>query len=611
MTDRFSLPDALSGRRGTAVALLAVTLGGLVVRLYDLGARVTHQDEARVAYWTVRYAVTGVHEYRPIVHGPFLPLVNSKVFAALGANDFTMRLSTALIGACLPLSAWLFRDRLRDSEVVALAVVLAFNPILLYYSRFMRSDVPLAAFTFIALGLFVRWYDTRKHRYLFAATASYALSYTTKENALVYALCLLGAAVLLLDHRLFLARVRNRNPYGELRRYAAAALTFDPVSARRRDDRGRLLAGLPDAVRARKTKLLLSLAVVAEFFAVVVFFYAPRKGSYPDYPTHIAGGTEGIGLYWSLEELAAGRPGMFVAVVEDALLVSWRKFQHQWGTSEDHEFLYYWNDYVSTMEDGAVVLLALAVVGFVADRYSSRGPRDVVALGGYIGAVSVFGYPIITDIPAPWATIHALVPLALPAAVGLALIGRWGVDAYADGDGVGVSAAVILLLLLTAQVGGAVMETNYRNPTDPDNELVQYAQSSSDLKPTLNTVYEISRENEGVDVMWYGSEFNARNESINDQPPARPSGWFDRLPVAWYLEAEQYNRDETDAELVVESTTNASQFDEDPPPVIISLRNDAGAYERKLDGYRAHQFQRYLHSSPFVIFIDEAYLDEE
>jgi uncharacterized protein (TIGR03663 family) len=602
---RSPIPDALSGRRGTAVAVLAVALVGLVARLYQLGSRVTHQDEARVGYWTIRYAITGVHEYRPIVHGPFLPLVNSKVFAALGANDFTMRLSVALIGACLPLSAWLFRNRLRDSEVVALAVVLAFNPVLLYYSRFMRSDLPLAAFTFVALGLFVRWYDTRKRRYLFAATASYALSYTTKENALVYALCLLGAAVLLLDHRLFLARVRDQNPYGELRRYAAAALTFDPVRALSRDDRGRLLAGLPDAVRARKTQFLLSLAVVVEFFAVVVFFYAPRKGGY-----RIDSGTEGTGLYMSLSELTAGRPGMFVGVVEEALLGSWVKFQHQWGTGGDHEFLYYWNDYVRTMGDGAVVLLALAVVGFVADRYSPHGPRDLVALGGYIGAVSAFGYPIITDIPAPWATIHALVPLAFPAAVGLALIGRWGVDAYADDDAVGVSAAVVLLLLLTAQVGGAVMETNYRNPADPDNELVQYAQSSSDLKPTLETIYEISRENEGVDVMWYGSEFYAPNESVNDQPPARPSGWFGRLPLAWYFEAEQYHRDETDADLVVDSTTNASDFEDDPPPVIISLRHEAAAYERTLDGYRNYQFQRYAHSSAFVIYIDEDYLDE-
>ncbi|WP_135821174.1 flippase activity-associated protein Agl23 [Halostella litorea] len=603
MTGRPSLPDALSGRRGTAAAVLAVSLFGLVARLYDLGARVAHQDESRVAYWTLKYAETGVHEYRPIVHGPFLPLVESKIFAVMGPNDFAMRLSVALVGTLLPLSAWLFRDRLRDSEVVALAALFAFNPILLYYSRFMRVDVPLAAFTFVALGLFVRWYDTRKRRYLFAATASYAVSFATKENALVYGLCFLGAAVLLLDHRLFLARVRDRDPLGELRRLARGALTFDPVAALSRDDRGELLRGLPDAVRARKTGILLSAAVVLEFLAIVVFFYAPRKGGY-----RIDSGTEGIGLYWSLEELAAGRPGMFVAVVEEALLGSWTKFMDLWGAGEDHEFLYYWNDYVDTMEAGAAVLVALAVVGFLADRYSSEGPRDLVALGGYIGAVSAFGYPIITDIPAPWATVHAVVPLAFPAAVGLALIGRWGRDAYVDGDGIGVAAAVILLLLIVAQVGGAAMDTTYRNPADPDNELVQYAQSSSDLKPTLEDINRIARENEGVDVMFYGGEFYSPNDSVSQQPPAHPGNWFHRLPLAWYFEAEQHRLRGSDAEFVVNST-RSSDFVDDPPPVIISTRTDAGAYEADLEGYRAHQHERYLHSSTIVIFIDEDYLE--
>jgi len=606
MTGRPSLPDALSGRRGTALAVVAVTLFGLVARLYDLGSRVAHQDESRVAYWTLRYLETGVHEYRPIVHGPFLPIVESKLFAVLGPTDFAMRLSVALVGAALPLSAWLFRDRLRDSEVVALALVLAFNPILLYYSRFMRVDVPLAAFTFFALGLFVRWYDTRKHRYLFAATASYAVSFVTKENALVYALCFLGAAALLLDHRLYLARVRGREPAAELRRYVSGALTFDPVRALSRDRRGNLLGGLPDAVRARKTGILLSVAVVLEFFAIVVFFYAPRKGGYP-----IGSDTEGIGLYWSLEELAAGDPTMFIAVVQEALVGSWWKFMHLWGEGSSHEFLRYWNDYVRTMEQGAAVLLALAVVGFVADRYSDDGPRDLVALGGYIGAVSVFGYPIITDIPAPWATIHAIVPLALPAAVGLALIGRWGRDAYADGDGIGVAAAVVLVLLLVAQVGGAAMDTSYRNPADPDNELVQYAQSSSDLKPTLSEINRIARENgNGTDVLFYGHEFNSPNESVNQQPPASPGGWFGRLPLAWYFEAEQHRLQGSDAEFVVNSTTTTSDFVDDPPPVIISTRTDAGAYESDLEGYRVYQYQRYLHSSDFVIFIDESYLNE-
>ena len=99
-------------RRGldwVTVAVANVALLALVTRLYRLGERVAHWDEARVAYWTMRYIETGNFDYRPIIHGPFYHHVNRHVFAWLGANDFTMRLVVAVIGALLPVPLLLFR----------------------------------------------------------------------------------------------------------------------------------------------------------------------------------------------------------------------------------------------------------------------------------------------------------------------------------------------------------------------------------------------------------------------------------------------------------------------------------------------------------------------
>ncbi|MEF8840826.1 MAG: flippase activity-associated protein Agl23, partial [Haloarculaceae archaeon] len=112
--------------RGVALTVLA----GLALRLVVLGSRVAHFDEGRVAYFTEYFVRTGNFEYRPIIHGPFLQHVNSGVFAALGPTDFAMRLVVALVGAALPLTALLFRDRLRETEVLALAFFLALNPVL-------------------------------------------------------------------------------------------------------------------------------------------------------------------------------------------------------------------------------------------------------------------------------------------------------------------------------------------------------------------------------------------------------------------------------------------------------------------------------------------------
>ncbi|MBH9803998.1 TIGR03663 family protein, partial [Clostridioides difficile] len=67
-----------------AIAVAAITAGAVIARLVGLGHRVFHWDEGRVGYWTLRYMESGVFEYRPIIHGPFLPLVNSRIFTLLG-----------------------------------------------------------------------------------------------------------------------------------------------------------------------------------------------------------------------------------------------------------------------------------------------------------------------------------------------------------------------------------------------------------------------------------------------------------------------------------------------------------------------------------------------
>ena len=148
-------------RRRPVAAVLTLTALALLLRLVALGDRTVHWDEARVAYWTLRYVRGAGFAYRPIIHGPFVPLVVAPLFERFGPTAFAARLPVAIIGGLAPLSALLFRqpgesagvatDRLprlglSDAETVVLAALLAGTPSLVYYSRFMRSDVPLAVF---------------------------------------------------------------------------------------------------------------------------------------------------------------------------------------------------------------------------------------------------------------------------------------------------------------------------------------------------------------------------------------------------------------------------------------------------------------------------------
>ena len=572
---------AVVARPRSVVAI--VTVAALAVRLFGLGTRIAHQDEARVAFWAYRYMESGVYWYRPIVHGPFLTIVDSYVFSVLGASDFTMRLVVAVVGGLLPLAALLFRRRLRNGETIALAAVLAANPILLYYSRFYRNDLLLAGFMLVAFGCFVRAYDDRRPAFLHLGVVAFALAFTTKENALVYPVTWVGATLLLWDHRLFLDRPGER--------------------------------GLRNAVvgRARRTArwlrtwgLHLALGVV-EFFAVFVFFYAPRgEAARPD-PT----------LGATIDD-----PTLLPALVGEAVLGSWNAFLDQWGRGNQESYLSTAEALWPALETGALALLVLAVVGFVVDRYAGEHPRDAVAFGAYWGFASALGYPVIVDNPFPWEVIHVIVPLALPAAVGLALVGRVGLASLADRDTLSAVAAALVLVAVAGQVGATAYDTSFADPQSPDNDLVQYAQSGSEMKPLLGELRRIVAANDGIDVLYYGDdpdfdgdELYAPNPGSHDTPIAG-GGWFERLPFAWYLETYGANTSSTNEPASVRGAVSSG----DRPPVVIAFDRAATCSEeydnatdidRFLEGYERHEVDRFLFDSGCTISSVAVYVDED
>ncbi|AZH25597.1 flippase activity-associated protein Agl23 [Haloplanus aerogenes] len=591
------------GRRRTLPAVLAITALALAVRLVGLGTRIFHWDEGRVAYWILRYHETGQFSYRPIVHGPFLFIVNDWVFdiPGLGASDFSARLIVALVGGLLPLSAWLLRDRLNDVEVVALAVVLAVNPLLVYYSRFMRNDMLVGAFAFAALAIFVRAIDRSDARLVYPAAAVFGLAFTTKENAVVYLLCFLGAGALLVDHRLFHAARSDRSvPHlvtRDWRRDAAYRLQTWGGSVR---------GGIGRA-------LLHTVGAVVVFLAVVTFFYAPR----PE--------------LWQ----ALATPSQLPGVVEEATVGSWESFYNLWvaGSHQNHDYLPFLYDYLETLLYGAPFVCLFAAIGFVADGYGSEGGyRDIVAFATYWGAVSVLGYPIATDIRAPWAAIHAVLPLAIPAAVGVAALARRVKGAISqartEADDGGsetaplaaitsssawtVPALLAALLLCGAAVGVVGANATYANSTSDAEagQIIQWAQPENDLKDTLHLVHGVVRVNDGTDVLFVGTHapnnpsdvrFYVENESSLRQPrPGGPS-WHTRLPLPWYL--ERY-----DAE--VTSIAPGANLSDDPPPVIFAAGWDEDRVARQVSGYERHRHDFRLWSDEIVVFIDESALEQ-
>ena len=539
------------GRRRTLSGVLVATVLALLLRFYDLGWRVFHWDEGRVGYWILRYVETGVWEYRPIVHGPFLFHVNKHLFGLVGVSDFWARVPVALVGGLLPLAAWLLRDRLRDVEVVAMAAFLALNPVLLYYSRFMRNDVLVGAFSLFAFGFAVRAIDTGRRWYLLPAGLLVGLAFTAKENALLYVVCWLGGIAFLFDHQLTTARARGEDWLSVGKREA-------------RDTGHRLWSWAPHI-----------LAGVLAMLVVIVVFYAPRP--------------------------AFGDPGKLLFVMQAATLGAGGDLASQWisGGLQEHSYIEFLK---LAVEDAVVVSLPVFVFGlggFLIDRYADEGQRGIVAFGGFWAIVSFLGYPAAVDLAADWSLVHAIIPMTIPAAVGVRLVVDRGMVGWERDDRVAAGLAALVLLAVVAQVGITAVDTSYTQPQADSNPLVQYGQPAGHIQEKLDQVMRLSRANGGTDVLFVGGHFYVANESRADSYEGGvPGNWFHRLPLPWYLERGGAETESVQSAVDVESG--------ETPPVVIARAEHYPDLNPKLEGYEPYTFELTSSGTETVIWVDES-----
>ena len=579
---RLRRSDSRFARRlGTAdrvtLGVVGLVVVGLVARLVFLGARTAHYDEGRVGYWILHFVETGEFHYRYIIHGPFVQHVNAALFPIIGANDFTLRLVVALIGAVLPLAALLLREHLDGPEVVAVAFFLALDPAMLYYSRFFRSTIPVAAFSFVAFALLVRFSETRRLRYLHGAVFFVALAFTAKESAAIYVLVWIGAGALLLDHTLF--------------RPGSDTSGLDLLDAwwgrnvTERDWRDDLPRYLGHAVLA-----------ILLFLVVVVYFYAPR-----------AGDQGGVGL-WS----AIGS-GNILPLLEE----TWQSVSIGLGYwfgggvspgqnygSVGERFSIFFGSFSDTLLAASGPLVAFAALGFLAERFASRRRRYLVMFASYWGIVSAIGYPLGADINnAAWITVNVIVPLSIPAAVGVGLLYRWGLESWEDEDRIGAAIVGVVLALVVFQVVATGVSTSFLTHSADDNPLVQYAQPADDLQPTMRDIDALAETTDGTDVLFYGDFVTGDRPWDGD--PACADIW-NTLPLQWYLAR-------ADASAACADTTEEldTLVADGPPPVVIVEKSEADAVAERLPDYERRTLFIRTRIDELTYFLDTDRLDPD
>ena len=183
------------------------------MRLWELDGRVMHYDEAiHLHYaWKLARGIEFLHS--PWMHGPLQVEMVAVFIKVLGDTDFVARLPYALFGVILVVLPYFLRRQIGDWGAICAAVILAFSPSLLYFSRFGRNDILMAVWALLLLIFLWRYSQSSRRRHLLGAAAVTALMLASKETA-YFVILFMGLAALSLGWRPLWNVLRRRASLG-------------------------------------------------------------------------------------------------------------------------------------------------------------------------------------------------------------------------------------------------------------------------------------------------------------------------------------------------------------------------------------------------------------
>jgi uncharacterized protein (TIGR03663 family) len=171
--------------RPELLAWALLIAAALALRLLDLGDRPFHHDESQDAYFSYLFRTSGDYAYNPLLHGPLRFYLTAAVYVLFGDSDTTARLAPALMGTLAVALPYGLRAQIGRAGAFAAAALLAFGPSYLYFSRFAREDIYVAAITLAMIVVAFRFLaHPRRHQPALLA-ALVALSFATKETTFI------------------------------------------------------------------------------------------------------------------------------------------------------------------------------------------------------------------------------------------------------------------------------------------------------------------------------------------------------------------------------------------------------------------------------------------
>jgi predicted membrane-bound mannosyltransferase len=164
------------------IAYTTLILLALSMRLWDVGSRAVGYDESLHLYYSARLADGFGFQHSPLMHGPLQFHGVAVLFFLFGDSDYIARVLYAIFGTALVGVPYLLRHRLGTAGALVTSTLLAFSPMMLFYSRYARNDIIMAVWTLALVVLLWRFMDQGKPRYLYWAAIILALAFATKET---------------------------------------------------------------------------------------------------------------------------------------------------------------------------------------------------------------------------------------------------------------------------------------------------------------------------------------------------------------------------------------------------------------------------------------------
>ena len=124
------------------IVYLVIFLVAIFTRFYGLGDRVMSHDESLHTVYAHNLYEDTSYEHNPMMHGPVLFHMTALSYFLFGVDDFTSRIYVAVFGVIVVMSPMLLRRWLGRAGAISASIMLLVSPLIMYYSRYIRHDIP-------------------------------------------------------------------------------------------------------------------------------------------------------------------------------------------------------------------------------------------------------------------------------------------------------------------------------------------------------------------------------------------------------------------------------------------------------------------------------------